>query len=79
MTAAGAANIGTAPVREAYRFDQAALERWMAQHVEGFSGPLTVEQFKGGQSNPTYKLTTPSRTMCSAAVRPVSSSRVRTP
>jgi aminoglycoside phosphotransferase (APT) family kinase protein len=61
VTAAGAANIGTAPVREAYRFDQAALERWMAQHVEGFSGQLTVEQFRGGQSNPTYKLTTPSR------------------
>jgi aminoglycoside phosphotransferase (APT) family kinase protein len=61
VTALGDANIGTAPVRAAYQFDQAALERWMAQYVEGFAGPLTVEQFNGGQSNPTYKLTTPSR------------------
>jgi aminoglycoside phosphotransferase (APT) family kinase protein len=33
----------------------------MAGHVEGFAGPLSVEQFKGGQSNPTYKLVTPGR------------------
>jgi aminoglycoside phosphotransferase (APT) family kinase protein len=33
----------------------------MASHVEGFAGPLTIEQFKGGQSNPTYKLLTPAR------------------
>src|SRR6516225_10886266 len=33
----------------------------MAGHVEGFSGPLTVLQFKGGQSNPTYRLDTPGR------------------
>ena len=46
-------------VREGYRFDEAALARWMEHHVEGFAGPLTVEQFKGGQSNPTYKLVTP--------------------
>lgn len=58
MTLTGV-NAGTSPVREAYRFDERALERWMVQHVVGFSGPLTVEQFKGGQSNPTYKLTTP--------------------
>jgi aminoglycoside phosphotransferase (APT) family kinase protein len=56
-----AANAGTTPVREGYRFDEAALARWMAENVEGYEGPLTVEQFKGGQSNPTYKLVTPSR------------------
>lgn len=55
------ANDGTTAVRDAYRFDEARLSRWMAEHVEGFRGPLTVEQFKGGQSNPTYKLITPSR------------------
>jgi len=33
----------------------------MTAHVEGFCGPLGVGQFKGGQSNPTYKLTTPGR------------------
>jgi len=54
-------NAGTVPVREGYRFDEAALARWMAEHVEGFAGPLMVEQFKGGQSNPTYRLSTPAR------------------
>lgn len=53
------ANVGTTPVREGYGFDEEALARWMRRHVEGFSGPLAVEQFKGGQSNPTYKLLTP--------------------
>lgn len=55
------ANAGTTPVRDAYRFDEAALDRWMTEHVEGYAGPLSVEQFKGGQSNPTYKLVTPGR------------------
>lgn len=54
-------NAGTTAVRDAYRFDEEALSHWMASHVEGFQGPLTVEQFKGGQSNPTYKLLTPAR------------------
>ena len=53
--------VGTAPVREQHRFDERALESYLAQHIAGFRGPLTVEQFKGGQSNPTYRLTTPSR------------------
>lgn len=56
-----AANSGTTPVREGYRFDEAALARWMHAHVEDFADPLSVEQFKGGQSNPTYKLVTPGR------------------
>jgi aminoglycoside phosphotransferase (APT) family kinase protein len=53
------ANSGTRAVAEASRFDEAALARWMAAHVEGFAGPLAVDQFKGGQSNPTYRLRTP--------------------
>jgi aminoglycoside phosphotransferase (APT) family kinase protein len=61
MTASGEANSGTTPVREAHRFDEAALARWMTANVAGFAGPLTVEQFKGGQSNPTYRLVTPGR------------------
>ena len=52
-------NVGTSEVREAHRFDEARLEQWLASEVEGFSGPLNVEQFRGGQSNPTYKLVTP--------------------
>jgi aminoglycoside phosphotransferase (APT) family kinase protein len=52
---------GTAAVREAHRFDEAGLAAWMASHVSGFAGPLSVTQFKGGQSNPTYKLSTPGK------------------
>jgi len=47
---------GTKPVAEALKFDEAALERWLADNVDGFEGPLAITQFKGGQSNPTYKL-----------------------
>jgi aminoglycoside phosphotransferase (APT) family kinase protein len=47
---------GTTEVRDKHRFDVDALQRYMQQHVEGFSGTLEVSQFKGGQSNPTYKL-----------------------
>lgn len=50
---------GTMAVRERHRFDEAPLAQWMAQHVDGFRLPLTVRQFKGGQSNPTYLLETP--------------------
>ncbi|UDF33930.1 UNVERIFIED_ORG: phosphotransferase [Shinella sp. XGS7] len=39
--------------------DLAALEGWLAERVPGFAGPLSLEQFKGGQSNPTYRLSTP--------------------
>ncbi|HMJ93907.1 MAG TPA: phosphotransferase [Allosphingosinicella sp.] len=56
-----AQNSGTIEVRNAHRFDAVMLERWMEGNVEGFAGPLSVEQFKGGQSNPTYKLITPAR------------------
>jgi len=56
-----AQNVGTTEVREAHRFDVEKLASWMEREVAGFSGPLAVEQFKGGQSNPTYKLTTPGR------------------
>ena len=33
----------------------------MSENVEGYQGPLVVLQFKGGQSNPTYRLDTPGR------------------
>ncbi|TWH01166.1 aminoglycoside phosphotransferase (APT) family kinase protein [Mesorhizobium sp. J18] len=32
------------------------LEAWLRQHVEGYRGPLRIERFAGGQSNPTFKL-----------------------
>jgi aminoglycoside phosphotransferase (APT) family kinase protein len=49
----------TGEVLPTHRFDVGALERYLAAHVEGFAGPLAVGQFRGGQSNPTYLLTTP--------------------
>ena len=52
-----AANTGAGKVRVA--LDEAGLAAWMERHVPGFSGPLTVAQFNGGQSNPTYRLDTP--------------------
>jgi aminoglycoside phosphotransferase (APT) family kinase protein len=52
---------GTGEMLETHRFDVAALERFMRLHVDGFAGPLTVRQFRGGQSNPTYHLHTPGR------------------
>jgi aminoglycoside phosphotransferase (APT) family kinase protein len=48
--------MGTMPVSERQKFDIDALQEYMRQHVEGFSGALSIEQFKGGQSNPTFKL-----------------------
>ena len=53
---------GTMPVSSRQQFDIGALEAWMTTNVAGFSGPLTAEQFKGGQSNPTFKLVTPAET-----------------
>ncbi|WP_336693737.1 phosphotransferase [Delftia acidovorans] len=53
--------VGTRPVSDQHAFDVPALTAWMQGHVQGFDGPLQVEMFKGGQSNPTYKLITPGR------------------
>lgn len=52
------ANTGTRPVSERLRFDEAALEHWMAENISGFRGPVQVSQFRGGQSNPTYRIDT---------------------
>lgn len=52
---------GTREVDPRYRLDEAQLERWLTQNVEAYAGPLTIRQFKGGQSNPTYELVTPTR------------------
>jgi aminoglycoside phosphotransferase (APT) family kinase protein len=53
--------IGTRAVSDKHAFDTAALTAWLEKNLPGFAGPLTVEMFKGGQSNPTYKLVTPSQ------------------
>jgi aminoglycoside phosphotransferase (APT) family kinase protein len=52
---------GTKEVAERLRFDVGRLEAYLREHVKGFAGPLSVSQFKGGQSNPTYFLETPQR------------------
>ena len=53
--------VGTRAVSDQHAFDIDAMTGWMSRHVQDFEGPLQVEMFKGGQSNPTYKLITPGR------------------
>lgn len=52
---------GVKPVEERHRLDEASLARWLEANVEGYQGPLSMYQFKGGQSNPTYQLVTPTK------------------
>ena len=42
----------------AHSFDKNRLARYLDSHIDGFRGPLTTEKFSGGQSNPTFLLTT---------------------
>lgn len=51
--------LGTKPVAEQHFVDAGALQVYLEANMPGFRGPLTLEMFKGGQSNPTYKLLTP--------------------
>ena len=53
-------NPGARLVGVVHPFDVSALATWMRTHVHGFTGDaaaLQVEQFQGGQSNPTYRVT----------------------
>nr|WP_238560225.1 phosphotransferase [Sphingomonas sp. Mn802worker] len=61
MVTDAADNIGTTAVRAGFAFDEAALEQWMRANVPDYAGPLRVTQFRGGQSNPTYRLDTSTR------------------
>ena len=49
--------IGVKPVEERHRFDVARLEQFLRGNIAEWEGSLAVEQFKGGQSNPTYRVT----------------------
>ena len=49
--------VGTRAVAAAHAFDAAALDAYLRARIPGWRGPVAVEQFRGGQSNPTYKLT----------------------
>ena len=53
--------VGTVEVPEKDRLDEAKLTPWMEANVEGFAGPMTITKFKGGQSNPTYRIDTPAQ------------------
>jgi aminoglycoside phosphotransferase (APT) family kinase protein len=48
-------------IKHAHSIDATRLEAYMRDRVVDFRGPLTVRQFEGGQSNPTYFLSTPDR------------------
>ena len=51
---------GTKEVLAADAIDINTLDEYLKSNVDGYSAPLTLRQFKGGQSNPTYLLQTPS-------------------
>lgn len=57
---AQAAFTGTVVPEGDDRLDEARLTQWFEAHVAGFTGPLSVSKFKGGQSNPTYRIDAPS-------------------
>ncbi len=61
MSGGETAQADTMPVRAAYQFEPDRLATWLAAHIDGYKGPLSIAQFSGGQSNPTYKLMTPER------------------
>lgn len=48
-------------VQTSHTVDTEALTTWLRANLRGFEGPLSIEAFKGGQSNPTYQLITPKR------------------
>ncbi len=50
------------PMQAVHSVNTAALAAWLHANLPGFEGPITLETFKGGQSNPTYKLVSPKRT-----------------
>ncbi|MCC6926593.1 phosphotransferase family protein [Novosphingobium sp.] len=48
--------VGTVEPEGADRLDEGKLAAWLQTNVDGFEGPLHLTKFKGGQSNPTYKI-----------------------
>ena len=53
--------VGTTAVEDKDKLDLEALTAWFEAHVDGYEGPISYTKFKGGQSNPTYKIETPAR------------------
>lgn len=52
---------GSGPVRAGYDLPVERLTAWLHQHAPDVRGPISLRQFNGGQSNPTYRLDTPER------------------
>ena len=48
-------------IREGHAFDTDRLARYLSGRLEGFTGPIAVRQFAGGQSNPTFEITAGAR------------------
>jgi len=53
--------VGTTALTQRDTIDEGNLTQWMETNVTGFSGPMKLSKFKGGQSNPTYKIDTPEK------------------
>lgn len=45
---------------QAAKLDTDAVEKYLSEHLTGFQGPIELHKFSVGQSNPTFRLTTPS-------------------
>ena len=52
--------VGTVAPEGADKLDETRLTQWLEANVEGFRGPIELTKFKGGQSNPTYRIVSPS-------------------
>jgi aminoglycoside phosphotransferase (APT) family kinase protein len=48
--------VGTVAPEGTDRLDEVKLAAWMADNVAGYEGPMRLSKFKGGQSNPTYRI-----------------------
>ena len=49
------------PVRAKHPVDEARLQEYLRRHIPEIRGGITLSQFRGGQSNPTYLLTSEDR------------------
>ncbi|MCY3884846.1 MAG: phosphotransferase [Gammaproteobacteria bacterium] len=53
--------VNLTPIRAGHEFDLSALENYMSRQVEGFRRPISILQFEGGQSNPTFLIESPDK------------------
>ena len=58
---ASASDVSVVEVLPQHRFEEAPLWRYLQQHLPDFAGPASLRQFQGGQSNPTFLITTPAK------------------